>query len=731
MLRRLAPLLSSRSWRRASGGMLTLLTLALIVWAGVASGQLPLLHNLSPVVVALGFWTTGLLAWYAGQRRLISTFFLLFASTLAAGKLTALDVGGDLVRRLFYLGLAWLAPLTLHGHLALLDRPAERLRRTALRVLYGLAAAWSLPFLLWTTTTLEQRGWMSALRPAVRLTFATGVASSALSLLGDYGQRASLLERRRIRLVIFGFVAGFAPFLLLALLPDTLGAPARVPYEWTFPWLLFIPLAYVYALFRDRLTPLEVALNRAAVYYLLITVLLSVYLVAVAVLNRFTADLSNSWPLASALLSVGLLLLFMPLYKALQRLVRWVLYGSDISYAGVVTRLTDALAVTLDRTTLRSLLTEDLAEALRLSASALFIRERSAKLRLVGASGFGPDDLADRILGPDLVAYLEERAEPIAGAEVNRALVETSLQAAEQQLPAQTDVAFWVPLVSAGTLQGLLLVGPKRTEEYFTTEDERILRTVAIQAGLAAHNVRLMEEVRDAQRALARAHQQLLVSREREQRRLAHELHDNAVQQLLGIRFLLSDIRREATDGLVPAVEEARQEVLKVVKQLRGQIRDLRPAGLEKLGLSAALDGYAARLRREGGPGTPVIKLDLDDDSMARLPEAAEICLFRAAQEGLRNALKHAGAQHVRISLRLEGDEAVLRVRDDGRGFQVPARLNALAKKDHFGLLGVAERAAWTGGELTVRSRPGDGTELVLRVPMEEPREKSGTSQTG
>jgi len=57
--------------------------------------------------------------------------------------------------------------------------------------------------------------------------------------------------------------------------------------------------------------------------------------------------------------------------------------------------------------------------------------------------------------------------------------------------------------------------------------------------------------------------------------------------------------------------------------------------------------------------------------------------------------------------------------------------ISALAKKDHFGLLGVAERAAWTGGELTVRSRPGDGTELVLRVPMEEPREKSGTSQTG
>jgi signal transduction histidine kinase len=138
-----------------------------------------------------------------------------------------------------------------------------------------------------------------------------------------------------------------------------------------------------------------------------------------------------------------------------------------------------------------------------------------------------------------------------------------------------------------------------------------------------------------------------------------------------------------------------------------------------------------ARVRREASPDTPVIELGLDEDSLERLPEAAEICLFRAAQEGLRNALKHAGAQHVRISLRLEGDEAVLRVRDDGRGFQVPARLNALAKKDHFGLLGVAERAAWTGGELTVRSRPGDGTELVLRVPMEEPREKSGTSQTG
>jgi signal transduction histidine kinase len=279
-------------------------------------------------------------------------------------------------------------------------------------------------------------------------------------------------------------------------------------------------------------------------------------------------------------------------------------------------------------------------------------------------------------------------------------------------------------------LQGLLLLDPRPGGELLAGEGERILATLAYQAGVAAHNVRLMEQVRAGQEELTRAHRQLLVGREQEQRRLAHELHDSAVQQLLGISYQLVHARRaaagageaggQAAGELASALEATRQEILGVVSGLRSLIGELRPAGLEELGLVAALEGHLARLEREGGPQAPAIHLELDGSQGVSLPEPVAICLFRVAQEALRNVLKHAAARQVTVSLRLCPGEATLSVRDDGCGFRVPDRLSKLARSNHFGLAGMAERVAWAGGQLTIQSRPGGGTEVRAWIPYEE-----------
>jgi two-component system sensor histidine kinase DegS len=156
-----------------------------------------------------------------------------------------------------------------------------------------------------------------------------------------------------------------------------------------------------------------------------------------------------------------------------------------------------------------------------------------------------------------------------------------------------------------------------------------------------------------------------------------------------------------------------------VVTQLRRLIGELRPAGLEELGLTAALEGYVAHLQREGGPDVPKIRLNLDASGPA-LAEPVAICLFRVAQEGLRNTLKHARAGQVTLHLRLLDGEAVLSVHDDGRGFHVPSRLSTLTEADHFGLVGMAERVNWAGGQFDVRSQPGVGTEVTARIPLNE-----------
>jgi signal transduction histidine kinase len=718
-----------------------LFSLNLIIWAGVATWQCPgregagishvgspacpsLPLDLEPLLVALGFWAIGLVMWFASQRGPTVEFFLVGAGALPAGLLSAM--GSDGGGRLFYLLLAWLAPLTFHFHYALLNRPPRRVGRIVLGALYSLAAAWSPPFLFWTITALQQRGWFIALRAGVRLSLATAFVLVMLLLLRDYGRQASAATRRRIRLVTFGTLSAFMPMLLLSLLPDTLGAPAHVPYELTFPWLLLSPLAYGYSLFRHRLIKAEVALNRAAVYYLLVTLLLGIYLAAAALLNRLTTSPASYWPLGSAMLSVGLLLLFVPLRRGLQWLMTWILYGSEISYAGVVGRLAESLALTLDRETLRCLLTDELVSAMRLSRIALFLKEDNT-LVLLGTVGFEPGSLADDRLPGDgrLAAYLEAATGPAADAQVRRALARATLNEEERALLSLMGIAFWLPLVSSGVLQGVLLIGSRSEDDSFTAEDEHILATLAHQSGIAAHNVRLMEQVEAARQELARAHQQLLVGREQEQRRLAQELHDNALQQLLNINRELGVLwrtgsSRQALDARrvqAPTPDVIRQELLDVVAQLRGLVSELRPAGLEELGLTNALQGYVARLVREGGSAMPKIELNMDQVGTS-LPQPVAICLFRAGQEALRNVLKHAQAQHITLNLRLLPGEVALSVRDDGCGFRVPARLSELTRADHFGLVGIAERVSLIGGQLTLRSQPRLGTEVAVQIPL-------------
>jgi signal transduction histidine kinase len=215
--------------------------------------------------------------------------------------------------------------------------------------------------------------------------------------------------------------------------------------------------------------------------------------------------------------------------------------------------------------------------------------------------------------------------------------------------------------------------------------------------------------------------------REQEQRRLARELHDLAVQELLAVSYRLADARRKANGARPPnaqrmaeirtALETMRLEVLGVVSRLRALMSELRPAALEELGLTNALEGYVERLKQQGPPGMPEIELDLDK-SKTTLPEPIAICIFRVAQESLRNALKHAQAQHIWVSLRLAPNEVALHVHDDGCGFRVPARLSELVQSNRFGLVGMTERVTTVSGQLTIRSQPGTGTEVIARLPL-------------
>lgn len=197
------------------------------------------------------------------------------------------------------------------------------------------------------------------------------------------------------------------------------------------------------------------------------------------------------------------------------------------------------------------------------------------------------------------------------------------------------------------------------------------------------------------------------------------------MQQLLGISYQVYEqetiVRRRLdalldTEAYIAALETIRCELVEMTTEIRGLIGELRRPELEELGVAAAIQGHVERLKREAVDPLPAIELDLDPVQF----DSAEssICLFRAAQEALRNALNYAQAQHIRVTLEARDGIATLVVEDDGCGFHMPARLSELASRGHYGLTGMAERVAWAGGELVVDSRPGAGTRVCIRVPL-------------
>lgn len=241
--------------------------------------------------------------------------------------------------------------------------------------------------------------------------------------------------------------------------------------------------------------------------------------------------------------------------------------------------------------------------------------------------------------------------------------------------------------------------------------------------------VLLLVDISDRKRAeaeLTEARNRLAESREAERLRLAHDLHDGAVQDLLGISYQLAEVSQQAARSAEPSpllvgrLTALQEEIVNVSQSLRNVISDLRPPGLIEFGLSAALQGYLAQVMREGGPHQPTVLMDLDPTDHD-FPAPVALCLFRVAQEAVRNAQRHAQASTVVVTLTVLPDEVLLEVSDDGLGFQVPSSKMELIEDNHFGLPGMAERVEALGGDLAIRSSPERGTQLRARIPLAQP----------
>jgi signal transduction histidine kinase len=197
-------------------------------------------------------------------------------------------------------------------------------------------------------------------------------------------------------------------------------------------------------------------------------------------------------------------------------------------------------------------------------------------------------------------------------------------------------------------------------------------------------------------------------SSDRERRRLAQAVHEGPVQALAGVAWRLSAAARRAPPPLEQELEESAADARRAQRELRTLLVSLHPPNLARVGLHDALADAAAPLRDAG------VDVRLNVPSLDLSPDA-EALVYRVAEEGLRNAHRHAAATYVEVSLRGENGHARLRVDDDGAGFSE----DELADREaggHRGLALLRDLATDAGGDLSVFSSPGHGTtiELVL-----------------
>jgi PAS domain S-box-containing protein len=205
----------------------------------------------------------------------------------------------------------------------------------------------------------------------------------------------------------------------------------------------------------------------------------------------------------------------------------------------------------------------------------------------------------------------------------------------------------------------------------------------------------------------------VLKAQEEERARIAQELHDEPLQQVVQLCRLLERLDEpRGGDAGRGRLGEARGVALAIADQLRRLARGLRPPALEDLGLVAAMQRLARDLERR----TELhVELRVVGDAR-RLDPPVELGLFRIAQEGLRNVERHAGGSRVDLVLTFAPSQVALSVADDGRGLPAAATL-ADATPDRLGLIGMQERAALLGGTFRLTSPPSGGTRLEVVIP--------------
>lgn len=675
-----------------------------------------LIARFPPLIIAAIFWALALIVTIFSRdvpdrsTHVFTAYSLCLFLVLAAGNVS--DLGFVLSGRLFVLGLIWTGPLAVHTHNGFLSQkpnwmkpglvPALYLLSLLMIVFYGFEIFVGLP------DPISFRYGLYAW-----LVF-NWVIAVALTICGFRIEKRAE-NRRKIGTILLSVLAGFLPLMVFSILPDALFSTFIFPYPISLLFLVFLPAGYGYAIFRYRLIRLNRYVNRGLAAFLTVIIVSAMYMLLFAVVRVLVRPLDDSIaPFSVTNLGIVLLLLLVsqPIYQSIQRTVNFLFYGEAYDYRSAVQEANQ----TLDRASAPSALYQSIPEViqkvLQLDCVWLFIPDSNRKLVPVGRSSVENHIMSPIVSSPVLDEVIRQvEINPSAAPKILFRRREDDWEGS----PPCEHVRSCLMLNGKRGCNGVLMIGEKLGGAQLDGTDREILDSIARQASILLENARLITDLNqqiDERRSL---YEKSMMAREEERRHLARELHDQVIQELTGINYAVSSLRPAASPGLDSGIRSVQEQVRCVMEDVRSICAGLRPPAMDSQGLVAALQSAARTIIKQE---SPVVVFSVHGNRDQEIPETVQMTLYRAFQEILQNILKHAGATRVHTVLRISTDHLMLMIEDDGKGFQVPARLDSFAHDQHFGLAGIQERVQMIQGQLKVDSQPGEGCRIFIRVPL-------------
>jgi signal transduction histidine kinase len=511
-------------------------------------------------------------------------------------------------------------------------------------------------------------------------------------------------ERRFVRMVVTGLLFLLIPLVLnlTVIRTDTVAQGSLIRLI-PIP-LAVLPMACDYALFRRHLLGTSSMLSRQAMRGLLWLLLASVFLFPGIVLLHALDGLhlpQDALDYVYAALLGTSLLLFPLLWSKVREVGDQVFYQDFYEYNRSLRDLSAALTRLQGIEQISAFMLPRLAQLLNATEVCLLVRAAphgGAHPGQPPASGWriyrqvlpGADRQAG-LCGDELA---EERLIQVAS------LGLTQLRADSSE-PLLLDGLLLLALYSEARCSGFLCLGPKLNLEPYSREDRSFLSTLASQLSVLEVNSRYLQQAQANAQQMAALTHRVLSAQEDERRRLALELHDDALQQAMLVVRQLSDA------GTMAEVAEVMPLARAVVVSLRRTCLELRPPLLDELGLAEALLWL---VRQAEERCEPQVRLQASclGNWQRRLPASVELAVYRVAQEALSNVFKYAHANLVRVRLHWTPRGTItLLVADNGRGI-----LKQRPLAENLGLVGMYERMEAIGGTLRMRTHPGHGVTI-------------------